>query len=62
VETILSLLTRGCHLKRASQWTWTGPKARLAYTLAVFNILELWGGIRVDDDGTIHLSIAQFTL
>jgi hypothetical protein len=62
VETILSLLTRVCHLKRASQRSWPGLRARLAYTMAQFNVLVLWDGIPVDDDGVIHLSIAEFSL
>jgi hypothetical protein len=62
VETVLSLLTRFCHLKHASQRTWDGLRARLAYTMALFNILVLWDGIPVDEDGMIHLSIAEFTI
>ncbi len=62
VETVLSLLTRFCHLKHASQRTWDGLRARLAYTMALFNILVLWDGIPVDDDRMIHLSIAEFTI
>ena len=62
VETVLSLLTRFCDLKHASQRTWDGLRARLAYTMALFNILVLWNGIPVDDDGVIHLSIAEFTI
>ena len=62
VETVLSLLTRFCDLKHASQRTWDGLRARLASTMALFNILVLWDGIPVDDAGIIHLSIAEFTL
>ena len=62
VETVLSMLTHVCQLKKASQRTWAGLRARLASTMALFNILVLWEGIPVDDDGNIHLSIAEFTL
>jgi hypothetical protein len=62
VETILSMLTTVCHLKKASQRTWEGLRARLAYTMALFNILVMWDGIPVDEHGTIHLSIAEFSL
>ena len=62
VETILSLLTTICHLKKASQRTWGGLRTRLAYTMALFNILVLWDGIPVDEHGIIHLSIAEFSL
>ena len=62
VETILSMLTRVCHLKKASQRTWGGLRARLAYTMALFNMLVLWDGIPVDEHGIIHLAIAEFSL
>jgi hypothetical protein len=62
VETILSLLTTVCRLKKVSQRTWAGLRARLAYTMAVFNVLALWDGISVDEHGNIHLSIAEFSL
>jgi hypothetical protein len=62
VETVLSLLTGVCHLKKVSQRTWAGLQARLAYTMALFNLLVLWDGIPADDDGNIHLSIAEFSL
>ena len=62
VETVLSMLTTVCHLKKASQRTWHGLRARLAYTMALFNILVLWDGIPVDEHGNIHLSIAEFSL
>ena len=62
VEAILSLLTTVCQLKKATQRTWTGLRTRLAYTMALFNILVLWDGIPVDEQGIIHLSIAEFSL
>ena len=62
VETIWSLLTGICRLKKASQRTWNGLRARLAYTMALFNMLVLWDGIPVDEHGIIHLSIAEFSL
>ncbi len=62
VETILSMLTRVCHLKHATQRTWRGLHARLAHTMALFNILVLWDGFPVDADGNVHLSIAEFSL
>ena len=36
--------------------------ARLAYTMALFNVLVLWNGLPVDADGNVHLSIAEFAL
>ena len=62
VETVLSLLTTVCRLKKASQRSWDGLMARLAYTMALFNILVMWDGLQVDDDGILHHSIAQFAL
>jgi hypothetical protein len=62
VEAILSLLTRVVGLKKVSHRTWDGLAARLAYTMALFNVLVLWDGLPIDDDGMIHLSIADFAL
>ncbi len=62
VETVLSMLTGMCQLKKVSQRTWAGLRARLAYTMALFNVLVLWDGFPVDADGNIHLSIAEFSL
>lgn len=62
VETVLSLLTTVCRLKKASQRTWKGLHARLAYTMALFNILVLWDGLPADDDDILHFSIAEFAL
>lgn len=62
VETVLSLLTRVVRLKHLSHRSWRNLAARLAYTMALFNVLVQWDGIAVDDDGNIHLSIAEFAL
>ena len=62
VETVLSMLTTVCRFKKVSHRTWRNLQARLAYTMVLFNILVQWDGLPVDDDGIIHLSIAEFTL
>jgi hypothetical protein len=62
VETVLSLLTRVCHLKKVCHRTWTLLAARLAFTMAVFSVLVQWNGLPVDPDGRIRLSIAEFSL
>ncbi len=62
VETVLSMLTTICHFKKLTHRTWSAVRARLAFTMAVFNILVQWDGLPVDQDGKIHLSIAQFSL
>ena len=41
---------------------WDGFEARLAYTVAAFNILTQWHGLQLDHQGRVRLSIAQFTL
>jgi hypothetical protein len=62
VETVLSLLTRVLRFKHLSHRTWHNLAARLAYTMALFNVLVQWDGIVADDGGNIHLSIAEFAL
>jgi len=62
IETVLSLLTGVCRLKKVSHRTWRNLAARLAYTMALFNVLAQWNGLQPDDDGAIHLSVAAFVL
>ena len=61
IETILSMLTRVCHLKKVAHRRWEYFKTRLAFTMAVFNLLIQWDGLPVDADGFVPLSIAQFS-
>ena len=62
VETVLSMLTLVNHFKKVMHRNWEYFKARLAYTMAAFNILTQWNGIEADDDGFVKLSIAEFCL
>jgi hypothetical protein len=62
VETVLSMLTTVCRLKKLSHRTWPAVRSRLAFTMALFNILVQWHGVPVGPDGTVRLSIAQFSL
>ncbi len=62
VETVLAMLTTVCHVKRRTQRTWHACMARLAFTMALFNVLVHWDGLPVDDTGVLQLSIAQFSL
>lgn len=62
IETVLSMLTTVCHLKKVSHRVWAYFKARLAFTMAAFNMLAQWHGLQPDEDGFIHLSIAEFSL
>lgn len=62
VETVLSMLTLVCHFKKVMHRVWLYFQSRLAYTMALFNILVQWDGIQVDEDGCVHFSIAEFSL
>src|SRR4030095_1244219 len=46
VETVLSMLTLVCHLKKVMHRGWAYFQARLAFTMAAFNILVQWHGLR----------------
>ena len=62
IETVLSMLTLVCHLKRVGHRVWRYFKARLAYMMAAFNLLVSWHGLKPDETGRIRLSIAEFGL
>lgn len=62
IETILSMLTTICHFKRLSHRVWDYLESRLAYSVALFNILVSWHGLEPDEDGYVRLSIAEFSL
>jgi len=62
VETVLSMLTVVCHFKKVGHRAWHYFQARLAFTMAAFNILVQWHGLQPDEDGFVHLSIAEFSL
>ena len=62
VETVLSMLTTVCHFKKVMHRVWAYFQARLAFTMAVFNLLVSWDGFLPDRDGFVHLSIASFSL
>ena len=62
VETVLSMLTRIYHLKKIGQRVWKYFRARLAFTMAAFNVLAQWNGFKPDQNGFVRLSIAEFTL
>jgi hypothetical protein len=62
IETVLSMLTMVSHLKKVGHRAWKYFHARLAYTMAAFNVLAQWDGLEPDDDGYVHLSIAEFSL
>ena len=62
IETILSMLTTVCHFKKVSHRVWDYFESRLAYTMALFNILVQWHGLEPDENGFVRLSIAEFSL
>jgi hypothetical protein len=62
VETALSMLTAVCHLKKVLHRVWAYFQARLAFTLAAFNVLVQWHGLEPDSQELIRLSIAEFSL
>ena len=62
VETVLSMLTLVCHLKKVLHRTWAAFQVRLAFTLAAFNLLVHWHGLKPDSTGLIRLSLAEFSL
>lgn len=62
VETVLSMLTYVCHFKHTAHKRWAYFKARLGYTMALFNLLVQWHGFQPDETGFVPLSIAEFSL
>jgi len=62
IETVLSMVTTICHFKKVFHRTWDQFKMRLAFTMALFNILTQWHGLQPDDTGFVPLSIAEFSL
>lgn len=62
IETVLSMLTTVCHLKKVAHRTWVHLQTRLAFVSAAFNILVQWRGMKLDQDQMIRLSIAEFSL
>ena len=62
VETVLSMIHRVCHLKKVAHRTWAAFQTRLAFTLATFNLLVQWHGLKPDAQGFIPLSLAEFSL
>src|SRR5712692_7438922 len=62
VETVLSMLTLVSHFKRAMHRVWGYFEARLAFTMAAFNMLVQWHGFQPNASGFVPLSIAEFSL
>ena len=62
VETMLSMLTLVSHFKKAMHRGWAHFHARLAFTMAAFNVLVQWQGLRPNASGFVPLSSAKFSL
>jgi hypothetical protein len=62
VETVLSMLTLVCHFKKVMHRGWAYFQARLAFTMAAFNVLVQWHGLQPTASGFVPLSIAEFSL
>ena len=62
IETVLSMLTLVNHMKKVMPRVWDYFEARLAFTLAAFNVLVQWDGLPVTAGGFVLLSIAEFSL
>lgn len=62
IETVLSMLTNVCGFKKLRHRAWEYFEAKLGFMMAAFNILAQWDGLKADENGFVHLSIAQFSL
>jgi hypothetical protein len=61
VETVLSRLTTVLHSQTMGHRVWASFRARVAWTMAAFNLLARWG-LEIDDENMVRLSIAEFSL
>lgn len=55
VETLFSMFTNVLKLKKLSNRMWPALRARLAYTMAAFNLCTAWSG-------QVKLELAPFAL
>ena len=56
------MLTVICHCKKVMHWVWAYFQARLAFTMAAFNVLVQWHGLRPNAYGFVPLSMAALRL
>ena len=62
VETFYSMLTVVCHSKKMTHRVWEYFCMRLAFLVALFNLLVQWEGLPLDERGCGHRSLAPFSL
>ena len=55
VETVFSMLTLVSHFKKLMHRVWAYFHARLAFTMAVFNLLVQWHGFQPTASGFVPL-------
>src|SRR5215831_12483741 len=62
VETVLSILTLVCHVKKVMHRGWAYFQARLAFTMAACHVLVQGQGCQPSASGVVPLSMAEFSL
>jgi hypothetical protein len=62
VETVLAMLTLVCHCKKVMPRGGAYVQARLACTMAAFNVLVQWHSFQPNASGFVPLSMAAFSL
>ena len=62
IETVLSMLTTVCHLKKVAHRAADYFRMRRAFITTAFNLLIQWDGLQPDEHGFVKLSIAEFSL
>ena len=62
IETVFLMLTLVNHFKEVMHRVWECFQMRLAFTMAAFNVLAPRCGLVPDEDGCVHLSVAEFSL
>ena len=62
IETVYSMLTLISHAKKMMHRILDYSEARLAFSVAAFNLLIQWNGLNPEPDGFVPLSIAEFNL
>ena len=62
VETVLAMLTLVCHCKKVMPRGGAYFQARLACTMAAFNVLVQWHSFQPNASGFVPLSMAALSL
>jgi hypothetical protein len=62
VETVRSMLTIVMHVKKVMHRVWASFHARLAFTMAAFNVLVQWHSFQSYTSGFVPLLMAEFGL